>query len=147
MWFEHRDMVDGVNGAHGFWEAEHKRLRANFSDDLKRTKLFVREFGRGTRGSEERRFDEDLVADFEVRWGRPSCVSWTLVTLLGLCDVSAQHLVQFVEVCDVVTCSGGNEVAVGVNCKLRMIAFVGVEGGNTSAGAWSIVEGEFGEGE
>ena len=73
-------------------------------------------------------FDENLVADFEVRCRRSAFVGGDLVSFLSVGDRRSELLVEFVEVHYEVAGAVRDEVAFGVDGKIRIVALVGEEG-------------------
>ena len=73
-------------------------------------------------------FDENLVADFEVRCRRLVFVSGDLVSFLSVGDHRSELLVEFVEVHYEVAGTGRDEVTFGVDRKIWIVALVGEEG-------------------
>ena len=62
---------------------------------------------------------------------------------LGFGDVFAEHSVKFIEVYYKISGSSRGDVMIGVNRDGRVIAFVGIEWGDTSGSVWSVVVCEF----
>ena len=73
-------------------------------------------------------FDEDLVANFEVRCWRSAFVGGGLVSFLSVGDHRSELLVKFVEVHYKIMSAGRDKVVFGVDGKVRIIALVGEEG-------------------
>ncbi len=66
-----------------------------------------------------------------------------LVAFLSFRDVLSEHLVKFIEICYELSCPSGSDVTIRVNRDGRVVALVGVEGGDTSGSIQSVVIRKF----
>src|SRR5882672_7531469 len=82
--------------------------------------------------------DISVATNLEFRSRKSSGISGGLVSTLSFSDV-LPFLMKFVEVGDKVTSACGSEIALRVNCEVRMITLVGKEGCNAGSGTQSIV--------
>ena len=96
-----------------------------------------------TGGTEKLGFDEGLLSDNEIRgWDAPG-VSRALVAELSFGDGSLEFLVQFVEIDHKVFSTGGCEVALGMDGKVRVITLVRKERRDPRSSTRSIVVCKF----
>jgi len=69
--------------------------------------------------------DVGVATNLEFRSRKSSGISRSLVSTLSFSDVLPKFLMKFVEVGEQVTSTCGSEVALRVNCEVRMITLVG----------------------
>jgi len=123
-------------------KSESDGMGAGSCKDFVRSKEFIGKLlGRSCR-TEELSLDVSVATDLEFRSRKSSGISGSLVSTLSFSDVLPKFLVKFVEVGDKVTSACGSEVALRVNCEVRMITLVGKEGCNAGSGTRSIVVSE-----
>src|SRR5882672_4365418 len=83
---------------------------------------------------EELSLDVSVATNLEF-WSRKLLgISGSLVLTLSFSDVLLKFMVKFVEVGDKVMSMCRSEVALRVNCEVRMITLVGKEGCNSGGG-------------
>src|SRR3979490_1211946 len=115
-------------------------------NDFKRSqKLRGKLLGRA-RCFKELCLDKREVSDLEVWCWKSFDVGQGLVCLLGGEDCLAEFLMKFVQVHNEVLSSRRSEITFGMDGEVRVVAFIGKEGQDSSRSTGSIVVGEFCEG-
>ena len=92
---------------------------------------------------EELGFNKGLLTNCEVRSGKVSGVSGSLIMDLSLGDSCLKFLVEFIKVDHKVFGMGRSKVTFWVNGEVRMITFIGKEQGGTGSSTRSVVVGKF----
>src|SRR3979490_2346261 len=101
-------------------------------NDFKRTQKLLVEFLGRTCCSKKLCFDKCKVSNLEVWCWKSFGVSRGLVCLLGSEDCSAEFLMKFVQVHNKVLSSRRSEITFGMDGEVRVVAFNGKEGRDSS---------------
>src|SRR3979490_843939 len=112
-------------------------------NDFKRTQKLLGEFLGRTHCSKELCLDKREVSDLEVWCWKSFGVGRGLVCLLGSEDCSVEFLMKFVQVHYEVLSSQRSEITFGMDGEVRVVAFIGKEGRDSSHSTGSIVEADF----
>src|SRR5882672_2902719 len=110
--------------------------------DFVQSKEFIRKLLGRLCCTEELSLDISVATNLEFQSQKSSGISRSLVSTLSFSKVLLKFVVKFVKVSDKVTSACGSEVALRVNCEVRMITLVGKEGCNAGSGTRSIVVSE-----
>src|SRR5467141_606767 len=123
-------------------KSESDRMGARSCKDFVWSKEFIRKLLGRSFHMEELSLDVSVATNLEFWSQKSSGISGSLVSKLSFSDVLPKFLMKFVEVGDKVTSTCRSEVALRVNCEVRMITLVGKEGCNAGSGTGSIVVSE-----
>ena len=113
--------------------------------DLIRAKELIGKFLRQLGCTEELSLDECFTTDRELGCSGSSGICSNLVATLCVSYMRLELLVKLIKICDKVTGTGRREVALGMNSNIRVVAFVGVEGSDSSCSTRHIIVGELGQ--
>src|SRR5882672_9577299 len=135
-------MENRVYSAETVRKSESDGMGAGSCKDLVRSKEFIGKLLGRSCHMEELSLDVSVATNLEFRSWKLSGISRSLVSTLSFSDVLPKFLMKFVEVSDKVTSACRSEIALRVNCEVRMITLVGKEGCNAGSGTRSIVVSE-----
>ena len=124
------------------WKSESNAMGAWSCKDFVWSKKFIRKLLGRLCHMEELSLDVSVATNLEFQSQKSLGISWSLVLTLSFSNMLPEFVVEFIEVCDKVTSACRSEVALRVNCEVRMITLVGKEGCNAGSSTRSIVVSE-----
>src|SRR5882672_4635647 len=130
-------MENQVYSVETVWKSESDGMGAGSCKDFVQSKEFIGKLLGRSCCMEELSLDISVATNLEFRSQKLSGISGSLVLMLSFSNVLPKFVVKFVEVSDKVMSACGSEVALRVNCEVRMITLVGEEGCNAGSGTRS----------